>query len=155
MRLTSFSEFSLRVLIFVAVHPERRATIAQIARAYGISENHLVKVVHFLGKAGFLANERGRHGGIRLARAARDINVGAVVRRAEGQPVPAACFDAHATQCSIVRRCRLRDLLRDAVDAFYAVLGRYSLEDLVDNAVELRPILPTSPRHLAAVGRRA
>jgi Rrf2 family nitric oxide-sensitive transcriptional repressor len=131
MRLTIYTDYCLRVLIYVATHPEKPATIAGIARSYGISENHLVKVVHFLGKEGFLHNVRGRGGGLRLARPAKDIRVGDVVRCAEGPPVLAACFDAAAMPCSIYPACRLRNMLSDAADAFHRELDRHTLADLV------------------------
>lgn len=140
MKLTSFTDYSLRVLIFVAARPEARATIGEIAGSFGISEHHLTKVVHFLGKAGFLTNVRGRGGGLTLARPARDINVGAVVRETEGAAVPAECF-APDNQCTIARVCRLRGVLNEAVDAFYEVLDRYTLEDLVHNRKPLSRVL--------------
>ena len=140
MKLTSYTDFCLRVLIYLAAHPEGRATIAEIAHSYGISENHLVKVVHFLGKEGFLLNLRGRGGGLRLARPARDINVGDVVRRAEGPPVMAACFDDAAQPCSIYPACRLRHALADAAGAFHQVLDGYTLEDLVGSRQQLQRI---------------
>ena len=146
MRLTSYTDYCLRVLVFVAARPEARATIAEIAQSYGISENHLVKVVHFLGKAGFLENVRGRGGGLQLARPAAKINVGAVVRSAEGPAVPAACFDTSAQRCSIAPVCRLRGVLGEAVDAFYAVLDRYTLAELVADRARLRTILLPRPR---------
>ena len=149
MRLTQFTDYSLRVLIYVAAHPEGRATIAQVASSYGISENHLIKVAHFLGQAGYLATSRGRGGGLRLARPATHINVGAVVRETEGTDIPAACFDAEAEPCPIDRICRLRGVLREAVQAFYAVLEHYTLEDLVFNRKRLRTVL-LLPRTRAA-----
>ncbi len=148
MRLKSYTDYCLRVLIFVAARPDQRATIAEIARSYGISENHLVKVVHFLGKAGFLENVRGRGGGLQLALAASKINVGTVVRSAEGPALPAACFDSSAPKCSIAPACRLRGVLRDAVEAFYAVLDRYTLADLVADRAQLRAILLPVPRRV-------
>jgi len=138
MRLTSYTDYCLRVLIYVAAHRDGRATVAEIAHSYGISENHLVKVVHFLGKEGFLRNVRGRGGGLRLARPADAINVGDVVRRAEGPPVMAACFDATAQPCSIRSACRLRGMLADAAAAFHAVLDRYTLRDLVGSSEQLK-----------------
>src|SRR5450755_3391376 len=93
MHLTTFTDYSLRVLMFVASAPEERTTIAQIARSFGISEHHLVKVVHALGKAGLLENTRGRGGGLRLAVPAAAIRVGQVVRATEGGDVPAECFE--------------------------------------------------------------
>ena len=148
MRLKSYTDYCLRVLIFVAARPDQRATIAEIARSYGISENHLVKVVNFLGKAGFLENVRGRGGGLQLALAASMINVGTVVRGAEGPALPAACFDSSAPKCSIAPACRLRGVLRDAVEAFYAVLDRYTLADLVADRAQLRAILLPVPRRV-------
>ena len=130
MRLTAFTDYSLRVLLYVAAAPEGRATIAEIARAYGISENHLVKVAHFLGREGLLANTRGRGGGLRLARAAQTINVGAVVRLAEGDDRPAECFDPGTNTCVLAGGCALHGALREALGSFYATLDGYSLADL-------------------------
>lgn len=142
MRLTTFTDYSLRALIFVATRPEGRSTIADIAAAFDISENHLVKVVHHLGREGFLLNTRGRGGGLRLARPAREINVGHVVRLCEGVDQPAECFNHEkATSCSIVSVCRLAGVLNEAVKAFYAVLDRYSLQDLLHNRGALEAIL--------------
>jgi Rrf2 family nitric oxide-sensitive transcriptional repressor len=149
MRLTQFTDYSLRVLIYVAANREERTTIAEVASSYGVSENHLIKVVHFLGKAGYLATSRGRGGGLRLARPAKQINVGSVVRETEGVDIPAACFDVEADHCPIDRICRLRGVLREAVQAFYAVLERYTLEDLVFNRSRLRTVL-LLPRARAA-----
>jgi len=137
MRLTSYTDYCLRVLIYVASQREGRATIAEIARSYDISENHLVKVVHFLGKAGFLTNVRGHGGGLQLARPAAKINVGAVVRNAEGPAIPAACFDPLAPRCALASVCRLRKVLGEAVRAFDDVLDRYTLADLVGGGERL------------------
>jgi Rrf2 family nitric oxide-sensitive transcriptional repressor len=157
MRLTSYTDYCLRVLIYLAAHREGRATVAEIARSYGISENHLVKVVHFLGREGFLHNARGRGGGLRLARPAVDINVGDVVRRAEGPPVMAACFDLAARPCSIFSACRLRGALADAAAAFHDVLDRYTLQDLVGTRDQLQRVrlLLHTPVPAARAARRA
>ncbi|HVO87238.1 MAG TPA: Rrf2 family transcriptional regulator [Casimicrobiaceae bacterium] len=141
MRLTTFTDYSLRVLIYLAAQPDGRATIGEIAGVFAVSENHLTKVVHFLGKAGFLANVRGRGGGLHLAKPARDINIGAVVRQTEGAAIPAECFDPASNHCAITRMCRLRGVLKEAVDAFYGVLGRYTLDDLVHNRRALARVL--------------
>jgi len=140
MRLTGYTDYCLRVLIYLAAHPSGRATIAEIAQSYGISGNHLVKVVHFLGKEGFLQNVRGRGGGLRLARPADDINVGDVVRRAEGPPVMATCFDPAAPPCSIYSACRLRGALSEAAAAFHDALDRYTLQDLVGSRSQLNRV---------------
>ena len=141
MRLTSFTDYSLRVLIYVASQPERRATIAEIATAFDISQHHLTKVVHFLGREGWLATVRGKGGGLGLARPAGQINLGAVVRATEGPALPAECFDPAGNHCSIARICRLQGVLHEAVQAFHAVLDRYTLEDLVNNRRALARVL--------------
>src|SRR5437868_1469454 len=105
MKLTTFTDYSLRVLIYLAQAPESRATIAEIARAFSISEHHLVKVVHLLGREGILENTRGRRGGLRLARPAREINVGQVVRMTEGADRPAECFDPATNSCVLAGGC--------------------------------------------------
>ena len=140
MRLKAFTDYSLRVLIFLAARPQRRATIAEIAAAFDISENHLMKVCHALGKAGVLANVRGKGGGLELAREPEAISVGHVVRVTEGPPRPAECFE-RANGCRITSVCKLRPVLDDAVQAFYAVLDRYSLEDIARNRNVLSRVL--------------
>jgi Rrf2 family nitric oxide-sensitive transcriptional repressor len=141
MRLTTFTDYSLRLLIYLGTKPESRATIADVAAAYGISGNHLVKVAHRLGRAGLLENARGHGGGMRLARPAKEINIADVVRLTEGGDVPAECFDRARNECAITRGCRLRGALAEAVDAFYAVLSRYTLEDLVRHRAPIARVL--------------
>ncbi|MEK8050135.1 Rrf2 family transcriptional regulator [Ideonella sp. DXS22W] len=141
MRLTSFTDYSLRVLIYLAAQPERRATIAEIATAYGISENHLTKVVHFLGKQGWVATVRGKGGGMGLALPPQDIGIGAVVRAAEGGDLPAECFDRAHNTCTIVKVCRLQRVLREATQAFHAVLDGVTLADLVTQPKALTALL--------------
>ena len=141
MKLTAFTDYSLRVLIYLAAQPERRATIAEIAAAFAVSENHLTKVVHFLGKQGWLANVRGKGGGLGLALAPQRIVIGDVVRATEGKALPAECFGDEPERCSIERICRLRGVLKEAVQAFQAVLDRYTLADLVHNQATLSRVL--------------
>ena len=145
MRLTSFTDYSLRVLMFLAADPERRATIAEIARTFEISENHLMKVVHLLGKAGLLANVRGKGGGLQLAKAPDAINIGKVVRTTEGRPMPAECFDRERNRCVITPICKLRHVLDEAVKAFYAALDQYTLEDLLRNRHAVAKVLFIEP----------
>jgi Rrf2 family nitric oxide-sensitive transcriptional repressor len=154
MKLTAFTDYSLRVLIYLAAQPAERATIAQIARAFDVSENHLVKVVHFLGKQGWLANQRGKGGGLELGAPAGSIVVGRVVRATEGGDVVAECFGESGGDCHIAPNCRLRGVLKEAVDAFYAVLDRYTLADLVNNRDQLARMLFFS-RDAARPGGRA
>ena len=140
MRLTTFTDYALRVLLFVATAPEGRARIADIAKNYRISEHHLVKVVHHLGKEGLLANTRGRGGGLRLARPAGEINVGHVMRLAEKPSPLVECFspDGH---CAITGACRLAVALQKAHDAFYEVLDGFTLEDLLVRSQRMTQIL--------------
>ena len=140
MRLTTFSDYSLRVLMYLATDPDRRATIAEIAKAFDVSENHLMKVAHFLGKAGWLHNLRGKGGGLELARAPEDIRIGAVIRACESQ-LPAECFDRTTNRCVITGACKLRHVLQEASDTFYDVLDRYTLEDIAGNRRVLAKIL--------------
>jgi Rrf2 family transcriptional regulator, nitric oxide-sensitive transcriptional repressor len=133
MRLTVQSDYSLRVLIFVASKQRELSTIPEIASAYGISRAHLMKVVHQLGKLGYLETVRGRGGGFRLAKAASDICIGAVVKATEETLALVPCL-AQATAdggCRIDGACRLKGMLSEALNAFFAVLDRYTLADIV------------------------
>jgi Rrf2 family nitric oxide-sensitive transcriptional repressor len=149
MRLTTFTDYSLRVLLYVAHAAEGRATIAEVARAFDISEHHLVKVVHALGRMGVLRNSRGRGGGLRLAGPPSGINVGKVVRATESIAV-AECFDAEHNTCALAGRCRLEGILHEAVDAFHAVLDRYTLEDLLAHSGSAKTFLPWPTKQRAA-----
>jgi len=160
MRLTTFTDYSLRVLIYLAAQPGRRATIGDVASAFDISEHHVAKVVHLLGAAGFLENVRGRGGGMQLARPPSEVNVEEVVRLAEGVDVPAVCFEPGSHGCVLDGGCRLKGVFGEATDAFYATLGRYTLEDLVRERVSILKRLitrdghpPAAPRELASSKR--
>ena len=141
MHLTHFTDYSLRVLIFLATEPDRRATIAEIATAFDVKENHLTKVVHFLAREGWVATVRGKGGGLQLALAPQRIGIGQVVRRAEGSDPPAECFDRDHNRCTITRVCRLKGVLAEALRAFHAVLDGHTLADLVHNRQALAPLL--------------
>ena len=154
MKLTTFTDDSLLVLIDLATQPGQRATIAQIAVAFDVSENHLVKVVHHLGKGGWLANVRGKGGGLELAHAPSRINIGSVVRQTEGAAVAAECFSDAGSRCVIAGCCRLKGVLGEAVTAFYAVLDRYTLADIVGNRDELATVLFMERPHPAAMRNR-
>lgn len=141
MKLTAFTDYSLRVLLFLAAEPDRRATISEIATAFDIKENHLTKVVHFLAQNGWVTTVRGKGGGLQLAREPEAIVIGVVVRQTEGPDLPAECFDRSSNRCRITRACRLKSVLNDAVQAFHAVLDRCTLADLVSNRGTLLPLL--------------
>jgi Rrf2 family nitric oxide-sensitive transcriptional repressor len=141
MKLSGFTDYSLRVLIYLAADPDRRATIGEIAASFGISENHLVKVVHFLGKQGWVTTVRGKGGGLTLALPPDQVNVGRVVRDTEGAALPAECFSDGGGHCVISPCCRLKGVLAEAVDAFHAVLDSYTLADLSRNRRSLATAL--------------
>ena len=131
MQLTRYSDYSLRVLIYLALDPERLVTIEDIAQSYDISKAHLMKVVHQLGLRGYVETVRGRGGGLRLARRPEEIGVGEVVRSTEEKMDIVECFDPAKSDCAIEPACRLRVVLHEALAAFLAALDRYTLADLV------------------------
>jgi Rrf2 family nitric oxide-sensitive transcriptional repressor len=145
MRLTAFSDYALRVLIYLALRQEGLTTIGEIASAYGIPENHLMKVVHHLGQQGYVKTIRGKGGGIRLARAPTQIIVGEVLRSTEGSPPFVECFDPHTSNCRIQAACRLHLILRRALDAMFEVLDQHTLSDLLEPGHSLTRILFTVP----------
>ena len=141
MKLTAFTDYSLRVLIYLAADTTRRATIAEFAQSFGMSATHLVKLVHFLGRLGWISTVRGKGGGIGLAMAPDQVNVGRVVRDTEGAALPAECFSDDGGHCLITHVCRLTGVLGEAVDAFYAVLDHYTLADIARNRQALGKVL--------------
>lgn len=130
MKLSLFSDYSLRTLMYAAM-TDNRFQLDEVTAAYGISRNHLAKVVHQLGRLAYLDTQRGRGGGIRLARAAEDIRLGKLIRDTENQTVLVECFDAATNTCPLNGSCRLKGLLAEALGAFYSSLDRYTLHDLV------------------------
>jgi len=130
MRLTLYTDYSLRLLIYVALNTDGLVIVDDVAKAYGISRNHLTKVVHQLGLAGYLETVRGKGGGLRLARPPASIRVGDVVRHTEPDMALAACFRPIDAPCVILRSCLLRTALQEARDAFFLVLDGYTLADL-------------------------
>jgi Rrf2 family nitric oxide-sensitive transcriptional repressor len=131
MRLTLYSDYALRVLMYLAVKEDGLATIDEIAKSYSISRNHLMKVVHQLGVAGYIETVRGRGGGLRLAKQVEAIGVGEVVRYTEPDLAIASCFEPVDAACAIRQCCVLRRALEKARDAFVEVLDAYTLSDLV------------------------
>jgi len=145
MRLTAYTDYSLRMLIYLAAHPERRPTIAEIADCYGVPKNHLTKVAHNLGLAGYVATVRGRGGGLALARSATQIGLGDVVRSTEPDMAIVPCFTEAGQGCLIAPACKLRSALGKAQAAFLAVLDSYTLDELASNPAPLRLLFGTAP----------
>jgi len=142
MQLTLYTDYSLRVLVYLGLKTDVLVTISEIAENYGISRNHLVKVVHNLSSEGFIDALRGKGGGLRLARPAAKINIGDVVRHTEPNFNLVECFDkVDPGGCPITAMCRLKGGLRDAFRAFMAVLDEITLADVLENRDELvRPL---------------
>ena len=142
MQLTRYSDYSLRALIYLGLNEGRRCTIREIAEAYGISENHLMKLIHRLGQQGFIVTRRGRNGGLELAMPASEINLGDVFRATEGSFNLVECFaSGEKNACPISGPCVLTHVLETALEAFLDVLDRHTLADLLRPADALRLIL--------------
>lgn len=138
MTLNLFTDYALRVLMYAALPGMDRFSLDSVSHDHGISRDHVAKVVQFLVKKGYLATKRGRGGGITLARKPEEITVGAVIRDTEGSAPLIQCFQKQTENCRWGGRCRLQNVLGDALDAFYAVLDRATLAELVENPRELR-----------------
>src|SRR5689334_17804563 len=134
MRLSVFTDYSLRVLIQAAIRHPKKVTIDEVANAYGISRNHLIKVINELGRAGFLVTQRGRSGGFTLARPADRIFVSEVVRFGEESQPLVECFDPERNKCVITPACRLKGVIAEAKRAFFDVLAKYTVADVSKNA---------------------
>ncbi len=150
MRLTRYTDYAMRVLLYLGAQPGRVRSVAEIARAYGISQNHLVKVAHELGKAGYVEGVRGRSGGIRLARAPEKINVGAVVRATEEGFELVDCGS-----CIIAPACGLTGVLDEALAAFMVVLDGYTLADLLKKRTKLLSLFAVTDSATGSVAPRA
>lgn len=140
MRLTRYTDYAMRVLLYLGRQPERLASISEIARAYAISQNHLMKVVNDLVNAGYLESVRGRNGGIRLGRPPSQINVGALVRHSEDDFDLVGCG-----ACIIAPACGLTSVLDEALNAFLAVLDGYTLADVLARKGDFSHLLNKKP----------
>ncbi|MCA1940249.1 MAG: Rrf2 family transcriptional regulator [Caenispirillum bisanense] len=151
MRLTQHTDYALRLLIALALTARRAArggdgaadtiTIREVAERYGISRNHLMKVANDLTRAGVVEGLRGRGGGLRLAVPAAEINIGTLVRALEDGRDLVECFRPETNTCRIAPACRLKGVLRQAQEAFLAVLDGYTLADVVDRPDDLDALL--------------
>jgi Rrf2 family nitric oxide-sensitive transcriptional repressor len=130
MNITRFTDYSLRVLIYLSLNNEELVTIKEIAEAYGVSKNHLMKVVQELSLKGYLHSTRGKYGGIKLGREPSAINVGELVRMIEQDSPFLECF-SEDNQCVITAACQLKFVFAEAMESFFKSLERYTLADLV------------------------
>ncbi len=133
MRLTAYSNFALRTLQMAALRAPGLVRIDEVAQAHGLSRAHITKIVHELGRAGYLETQRGRGGGFRLARPAQEIVVGDVVRLTEGPIELVECFNPSTNTCPLLGVCRLSAALREATRAFFAVLDKLTIADIAAN----------------------
>jgi Rrf2 family nitric oxide-sensitive transcriptional repressor len=136
MELTYYTDYALRVLVYAGLRQEKLCLISEIAEDYGISENHLMKVVHGLAQGGFVRTYRGKGGGLTLAKDPKDITIGSVVRHMEGPFKPVECFRT-GNKCAITGACDLPSILDEALLAFITVLDRYTLADLLERRAHL------------------
>lgn len=141
MKLTVQTDYAFRVLMLLAVRVPAAATIQEIADLYGISRGHLMVLVHRLGSLGFLANTRGRGGGVRLARDAAEIRLGDVIRATEPDFQLVECFAPGSERCLITAPCKLRGVLNEALSAWFNTLNQYTLADLVERNPPLTRLL--------------
>jgi len=139
MRLTTFTDYGLRTLMYVGAKGGQLSTVDEIARTYGISRHHITKVVHHLGRRGYLCNVRGKRGGIALGREPSAINVGTLVRELEGDLGLVECYRQRG--CCLEPVCLLRKALDEALLAFLSVLSRYTLADLLKPDRQLKSLL--------------
>ncbi|RNA70418.1 RrF2 family transcriptional regulator [Alteribacter keqinensis] len=141
MQLTTYTDYSLRLLLYLAVQPEEElSSVKEVAGIYNISYNHLTKVTYNLGKLGILETVKGRYGGIRLAKKPEDINIGDVVRRTEDNRGFVECFDEGSNKCILTPACKLKGVLKEALEAYLSVLDQYTLKDLTQNESVLQQL---------------
>lgn len=146
MRLTAYTDYSLRVLTYLGLKQHRLSTIGEISDTYGLSANHLMKIIHNLGKLGYVDTVRGRGGGIRLAGTPQEINLGQLVRQVEPDFEIVECFDAsRRDNCIIAPACRTQWVFEKAMQAFLDVLDSYTLADLLQDSTRLSALLSIVP----------
>jgi Rrf2 family nitric oxide-sensitive transcriptional repressor len=145
LRLTVYTDYALRLMMYLALKDDALATIAEVAEAYNISKNHLTKVAHQLGVAGYVVTVRGRRGGLRLAKPVEAIGLGEIIRHTEPDMALVPCFKPVEAPCAIWRSCVLKRALEKARSAFIEVLDGYTLRDLVRPRMPLRALLSITP----------
>lgn len=146
MHITLFTDYALRVLMYLALNPTQQVTIREIADSYGISKNHLMKVVQDLNNKGYLKATRGKNGGLRLRGEPEGINLGTLVRTTEQDLTLVECFGSDG-QCVITPACQLKRVLAEALETFFHTLDGYTLADLLPsgNITTMRDLLQIQP----------
>jgi len=143
MELTKYTDYSLRILIYLSITTDRLVTVDEIAEVYGISRHHVAKAVFNLSQLGIILTTRGRSGGMRLASDPKEINLGKIVRHTEPHMNLLECFDVEINTCPLVEDCRLKVVLIRAKQAFLDVLDQYTMADLLNNKKIYEKLLPT------------
>ena len=141
MQLTRFTDYALRTLMYLALHRDRLVIISEIAKVYHVSENHLMKIVHRLAQHGYIETQRGKGGGMRLARQPEDIQVGMVVRHTEENMDIAECFDPQLRDCPMLPECVLKSALISARASFLEKLDSYTVADLTANKKPMESVV--------------
>ena len=162
MRLAEYTDYTLRVLMYCAAHPDRLVTIAEMAERHGVSKNHLMKIVNDLARQGVLETTRGRGGGLRLLKQPEDIRVGDVVRNCETDFRLVECFDRSTNTCALTPTCRLKGLFGSALQAYFKELDAATLADITGpvrtargSAAALRGVSHVAPMSAPVTRRRA
>lgn len=151
MRLTDYTDYTLRVLMFCALHPERSVTIAELAESHKVSKNHLMKIVNDLARQGLLQTTRGRGGGLRLLKNPADICIGDVVRHTETDFRLVECFDIIHNACTVTAHCQLKNVFKNALSSYLAELDKFTLADVTrpnqaSQTTRLSPVIPLAKK---------
>lgn len=137
MRLTKQTNYAFRILMYCAINSSKMSQTKEIATAYGVSETFMFKIVQILRKGGLLESTRGRNGGLVLARNASDISLLDVVKVTEDNFLLAECFDEKSSECPLIDVCAVNSALREALTAFFEVLAKYTIQDMVENRLSI------------------
>lgn len=143
MQLTLYTDYAIRTLLYLGARPDQTVPVAEISAAYGISNNHLAKVAKMLVRDGLVEGRRGRDGGLQLACAPDEICIGTLVRNTEEHRL-LECFDPKTSTCPLTGHCRLERAMHEARNAFFEVLDRYTLADMLENRRDLVQLLTPS-----------
>lgn len=146
MQLTRFSDYALRILLYLGAHGNEVVPASTISEAYGISAEHVAKIAKWLTQEGYVVAQRGKGGGICLAQEPESIRIGALIRQSEPHDDLVECFDRTTSSCPVAPACRLKLALERAHRAFFAVLDEYTLADLLGNGPELVQLLARRAR---------